>query len=405
MSMTIDLDGGYESNVVGEADAAGDPFQPIQSGYVTTASTTLRYRVGRRDRYLLGQGSGSVSQQQLARGLPSYRLVRGSGGLQATTDLGRRSRLNLTAESAYEPTFLFGAFDSLASNVSVGQDVPAAAVPTTDGFRPSLTAQRWLANRFGGDTYYNWTSRQRTTAGYDGSWMQPIAGPGLESRAHTATIEHSWRPRASTGIEIGYRSLANRQRLEAGTDQRLWIQTAEVRLRYERRLTPRKSLEFMAGGGIVKVDASEGSGLAGVDLLSPSVAGSVRLAVASAWGVSLSARRDVTVLYGLSPEPFTSDAALVTIDGTPSRRLTFNVTGGYSRGRARVGQAGEYDQSLVEAVVRYGFGTNAGLVVVYGYNDHAFRNVSLAPTSFPSQFTRNSVRIGLTFWLPLLGRF
>ncbi|WP_291984365.1 hypothetical protein [Luteitalea sp.] len=405
LSVTFDQDGGYEDNRITETTAEGDSLVPIQSGYVATGAATLSYRVGRPERSLVGVGSGSVSQQQVGGGLPSYRLIRGSGQLRGTTNIGRRSRLNMMAESSYEPAFLFGTFDTLGRNVSTGQTGSSTGLEAPASFRPSLTSQRWLASQVGGDTSYSWTPRQRTSIGYSVSWLRPLSGVGFESRARTTALEHAWRPTGNTAFELSYRNLSNPQRLDDGFEQRLGVQTAEGRLRYERRLSPRRSLAFMAGGGAARVDASGPLGQSDIQLTSPTVSASVRLGVVSSWGMSLTTRRDVTVLFGLSPEPFSSNAVLVSLDGTARRRLTFDITGGYSQGRTLVGARGAFDQTMIDAMLRYGFGTRVGVTVLYSYNNHEFQNVSVVPSSFPTNFGRNSVRVGLTFWLPLYGRF
>jgi hypothetical protein len=121
--------------------------------------------------------------------------------------------------------------------------------------------------------------------------------------------------------------------------------------------------------------------------------------------VSLSARRDITVLNGLSSAPFSSDAAMLTLDGTAWRRLSIGITGGYSQGRALGSQAGDYDQTLLNTQLQYGFSSRVGLTVGYAYNQNHLRDVTDAPSSFPARHGRHSVRIGLTMWLPLYGTF
>lgn len=404
LSMTFDLEGGYDANDLSQSNVPSGQFGPFQSGYVTSVGASLRYQRGRAERFFIGTGSGSVNHQQLARGQEFYRLTQGDLTLQAATTLGRRSGLTVAAGSSYVPTFVFGAFDSLGRNTEVASPLDEVPSPTADPTL-SLTAQRWLTGRASAGFYRNWTSRQRMSVDYAGLWFQPVSGPGFESRTDTVALLHSWNPRPTGGVELAYRYNRNVQSFEGAPAQPLDMHSAEGRVRLDRRLSPNRSLSFMVGAGVVGVGAraaAQGSAFGGV---LPTVSGSVQLRFLPTWGLLLSARRDITVLNGLSAEPFESNAAALTIDGTAWRRLTVGVTGGYSQGRARSAQGGDFDQTLLNAELQYGFSARLGLVVAYSYTQHSFRNVPVASPSFPTQFGRNSVRVGLTMWLPLYGTF
>ena len=404
LSLTFDLEGGYDANDLSQSDTPTGQFGPFQSGYVTTVATSLRYQRGRAERFFIGTGAGSVNHQQVARGQEFYRLTQSDLSLQAATTLGRRSGVTVGAGSSYQPTFVFGAFDSLGRNTGVQSPLDDVPSPTADPTL-SLTAQRWLAGRASAGIYRNWTSRQRMSVDYSGLWLQPVSGPGFESRTDTVALIHGWNPRPTSGFELAYRYNRNVQAFEDAPAQPLDMHSVEGRIRLDRRLSPNRSLSFMLGGGMVGVGARAATQGSAFGRVLPTVSGSVQLRFLPTWGVLLSARRDITVLNGLSSEPFESDAATLTIDGTAWRRLTMGVTGGTSRGRARSAQGGDFDQTLLNAQLGYGFSARLGLVVSYSYTQHSFRNVPVAPSSFPTQFGRNSVRVGLTMWLPLYGTF
>ena len=156
--------------------------------------------------------------------------------------------------------------------------------------------------------------------------------------------------------------------------------------------------------GVIKIGVDVPSDGAPLQFYSPTISGAVRVGLVSTWGVSLSARRDVSVLNGLSAEPFESDAAIVAVDGSVKRRLLMSVTGGYTQGRS-LARGGDYEQRMLDAQLRYAFGAHVGVVVLYSYSKHELRNVAIAPSGFPAEFGRNSVRVGLTMWLPLYGSF
>jgi hypothetical protein len=405
LGVTFDLEGGYDDNTMQDAEAPPSPtqpFAPFQSGYVTTGSAAMRFQKGRIERYVLALGSGSVSQQQIGSGLPTFRIVRGEGSFQAATGQGRRSGATMSVGSSYEPTYLFGAFGSLDRNPDSVSPVEETPIATEDQSL-ALTEQRWLASRASAGAHYNWTPRQKLSGQYDGLWVQPIAGPGFESRTNSATVQHAWDPGPEAGLDLVYRYDDNAQVFDDG-EQPLSLQTAEARVRYLHQLSPARSVSLLVGGGVVQLTAGAVGDTPSFEDVGPTASGAVRFDFARTWGLSFSARRDVTILNGLSAEPFASDSATLSIDGIVARRLLIAASGGYSRGRTLREVDGDFDVTLFNAQLRYGLGTHLGLVVRYSYDDQTLRNVNVS-TSFPSQFSRNSVRVGVTMWLPLYGTF
>ncbi len=231
--------------------------------------------------------------------------------------------------------------------------------------------------------------------------------PGLrESHRHRRThpcMESPSDQRLRAGLSLQPQSADTSRTPPA---QPMDMHAAEGRVRHDRRLSPNRSLSFMVGGGVVGVgDTRRSSGFR----LRARAAHGIRLApvaLSPTWAVLLSARRDITVLNGLSSEPFESNAATLTIDGTAWRRLTMGVTGGYSQGRARSAQGGDFDQTLSERSARLWLRRSAGAGRrLRLYANTRFAMSPVASSSFPTQFGRNSVRVGVTMWLPLYGTF
>ncbi len=415
ISLTIDLDGGYDENVLPDDTASGESgtggtgpraeeLVAFTSGYVSTAAATLTMKRGTADRYLLAAGSGAISQQQAAKGSPFYRLRRSEGSLQAATGLGRRAGVSLGVQASYEPTFAFGTFDSLERNSGFENPIETTVSPTAD-LTLTLTPQQWFARRVEGGLYRNATSRQRTRLDYSGFWFRPVSGPGFESRTDSASLTHRWNASPTRGLELIYRYDRNTQSFDGLAEPAVNFQTAEGRYQFQRRLTPRRTVGFMFGGGVVAVGGgAPGEGRSGQQLL-PLVSGSLRLNFVPDWGVALSARHDVSILNGLSADAFESDAVTLTVEGQAWGRVAMGVTGGYAVGRASLSNTGQFDQTVVNARVRYAFGPRVGLVVGYVYTDQVFRDVVSARSAFPARLGRNSVRVGLTMWLPLFGSF
>jgi len=403
-AVTVDLDGGYDSNSITDDPDAPTQFFAFQSGFVSSAAASARFQVGTETRYLLGIASSGINQQQVARNSRFYRQWRSAGSLQAATTLGRRAGLTANAGVSYDPTFVFSAFDAIDRNGGEENPLVEEGFPPADATL-SITPQRWLTNRVGASLFRNWTSRQRMTLQYDGLWLRPTEGEGVESNTNSASLTHLWSPSPTTGLELVYR--LDRWTLTQGGTSAAPINahTTEARLRHERRLSPNRSISFMMGGGAIAVEDPLQSDSGLLDQVSPTMSGMVQLNFQPTWAVSLGARRDITVLGGLSAEPFVSNAVTLGLEATPTRRLSGGVTAGFSRGGSQRSAIGGFDQAMVNAQLQYAFGASAGLTIGYGFNDYEFRNVDVAPSAFPSNFSRQSLRVGLTFWLPLYGTF
>lgn len=403
-AMTVDLDGGYDSNSLGDIEGTPTQFFAFQSGVVAAGAASARFQVGTTDRFLLGVVSGGINQQQVARGSRFYRQWRSQASLQAATNLGRRSGLTANVGISYDPTFVFGAFDAIDRNGGednpLVDDGPLPADPTL-----SLTPQRWLTNRVGAGVFRNWTSRQRMNLQYDGLWLRPSEGAGVESRTHSGALTHAWNPSPTIGLELVYRLDRWTLTQEDVPAPPISAHTAEARFRHERRLSPNRSMSFMVGGGAIALEDSVTPGQAFLGQVSPTVSGTVQLSFLPIWSVALGARRDVTVLGSLSSEPFESNSVTLSLDATPSARFSAGATAGYSSGGARRTPTGGFDQALVNARLQYALWASAGLTLGYSYNRYEFRDVAVVASAFPSRFSRQSVRLGLTFWLPLYGTF
>lgn len=401
-TFAFDLTGGYDAIDVPATGAEGQ-LAPVQSGYIGEADATLRYQKGRGDSYMLVVGNGTAAQQQIASDLPSFRLYRGGGSVEAGTRLGRRSGLTGAATVSYEPTYAFGAFDTLARGAALDNPIDTPPLATADQ-AVSVTRQRWISGQVGAGAFHNWSSRQRMSVRYESFRIRPIDGEGLELNRSSAALYHVWNARQNVRLDASYRFDDIPQRTET-TTRPVRTQMVEARARYERRVSPGRSIAFQAGGGAVEVRTTAFGADPGVRQMLPVVSGSITTDLTRDWRAGISGRRDITVLNGLSPAPFRSDEAMLSLEGTIGRRLALATTGAVSRGRGTVAGAGDFDLAMVNAQMRYALGARLGLVAHYAYNDHEFRNVSVTPTSFPLRFSRNSVRVGVTVWLPLYGTF
>ncbi|MBL8135084.1 MAG: hypothetical protein JNL48_00555 [Acidobacteria bacterium] len=403
IALSLDFDGGYDDVSVPAPSDATSVFVPLQSGYVASGAANLRFRQASGQRYFLGLASGSVTQQQVGRDLGSYTLKRAESSLEAGVPLGRRAGLLLSAGTSVEPTYLFGVFDDVTRNSPLLPDVPGVSPAPSNAPAVSITEQRWLSNRVSTALHRNLTSRQTFRLRYDGLWVRPLEGPGFRSQSHGAMAQHTWNVRENTALEFLYRFDTSPQVI-SDIEYPLTSQTVEVRTRVRRAFSASRSLSLMAGGGAVKVRADGVGAADAVDQFSPTASGSLAYTLTRRWTLSLDARRDVAVLTGLSAEPFRSTSATLSLSGVLARRFSISTFGGYSRGSSLRPGSSAFDVASVNMQLVYGFTAALGAMLRYTYEENSLAG-GPARSSLPTEFGRNTIRIGVTLWAPLYGRF
>jgi opacity protein-like surface antigen len=130
----------------------------------------------------------------------------------------------------------------------------------------------------------------------------------------------------------------------------------------------------------------------------------VRRELGQTWNASLAYHRGVQFVEGLTG-PLKADSIQAKLTGLISHRFDVSMSGGYSNGQIGLGSADPgYDTFLVAAGMRYAFARTLSFQIEYQYFTYDFAQQARLPTGVQSTVNRNSVRIGLSGWVPLLGR-
>ena len=341
--MTINLDGGYDDNSLSDAEIA-DTTRWRRFKAATSPPRRPRPSLSARPHRPVScwDGRRSVTQQQIAAGEDFYQLLRGGASLQAATGLGR----TVGPDGRWRPC--------LRADVSVRR-IRLARSATARRREPdrrhgaadrrsgrSLTAQRWLTNRAVAGVYRNLDLTATHDAPIRGLWMQPVAGAGVQSRTTPINLTHAWaafippagsnRPIVSIATPRPWRAPQSPAAGHAHLGGPATVTTAGCR--------PNRSISFMVGGGVV-----------GVGRRTPrrrrrsSSTSCRRLRIGRA-DVSFRTGRRPWARVMTSPcsmasrrEPFASDVATLTFDGTAWAPGDQSVTGGYSRAEAAASAA------------------------------------------------------------------
>lgn len=391
VTFTLDFGGGYDQNVEGTAVPI-QVFSPQQSGYLGTGAGTLRFRKGTTDRFFESAGRGYVSHASAG----ASRLIGGDVNIQTATTVGRRNGISAGGGFTYEPTVLFNAFGPVAGLIEDGV-VPGA------GPLQGITDQRWLSAQAVVGAYRNLSPRQRLDGQYSYSQREPTSGPGFESRAQLASARHTWNARPSAGLQTSYRYNDTRQTDEFGLAFPLRSHAMEGAVNLMRAMSPDRRMTVTFGGGAARTERASAAGSASFWL--PTVFGSARLDVARDWSVSGDLRRDVSMLEGLSPDTFATNAFSVRADGVTAQRFQIALSASYSKGASQSIDAGSYQTAVATAQLQYAISRCCAVFTSYSYYHHELENLLVVQPGIPDRYSLNSIRFGFNFWAPLYGRF
>ena len=394
ISTWFDLGGGYDQNSnVSVAGGATDV-----EGYAGTVLGAFRFWRGRTTRSI--EGTARVFRNEQGAGRTT--ATGGEVNLNGTLELGRRAGLAVTLRGANDSAILFGALGpAFAAPPAVDPEIEAPNVSPQQGD----VTDRWYT--FGGNasTYHNWNVRHRTTGQYTQVRRQPRNDQGLDSDQRLVNLRHDWMFRRTTGLLASYRFEQVTQTFpDSVLDEPVRTQSIEGGFRFDRRVSPIRTFSLAVQAGVTQVLGLQTAAGPVDGTIEPSGSVTASYTLLRQWLLVAGATRGITVLQGISPAPFTSDLASLSVTGVMARRVTLVVSASFSQGSAFGAGAGDFDAVGGTATIRYGF-RYGGLFAGYTRYEHQLRGVVTAPGSVTPRFDQNSMRAGVTLWLPLYGAF
>jgi opacity protein-like surface antigen len=130
----------------------------------------------------------------------------------------------------------------------------------------------------------------------------------------------------------------------------------------------------------------------------------VRRELGQTWNASISYNRGIQFVEGLTG-PLKADSFQTKLTGLLSHRFDVSAIAGYSRGQLGVGSTDPgYDTIQTGASLRYALARTLSFQAEYRYYTYDFAESARLPLGVAQSTNRNSVRIGLTGWLPFMGR-
>jgi opacity protein-like surface antigen len=400
LSLTASLLGGYDDNLAAAVGGSAAPAGQESGGYLGQSQVDLRYYRGRSGRSFTLDGSAyGTGYDDSAIGFVTGGFIDASG----TTRVRTRDTFHAGQRFSFDPFFSLGSLSVLDSVVEPGT-LPGSN--TTTG----LVASR------------SWSSQSVI----DYSWMPSARNDislnyGFNTRRYTRSDDapgDSDSHRASAGLT---RTLNRRVSLQTSYDythgryqdpdgeRPLSEHTISAGPQIEKVFSRTRRLQLTASLGAQYVQTLSSVALqrAKIDYWTPFGDASANLAVSRTWDVGVNYRRGTTVLPEVTTESFVTDALMFGTAGVIGRRLEVDLNAGFSTGTTATAAGGRAQNETLtwSSQLRWAFSRSVAATVSYDYYEYDFTNIGDLPDQFPPGASRNTVRVGVTFFLPLLGNY
>ena len=369
---------------------------PIESGTPATYSgfgdARLRYEAAEAGHSLelAGRAYGTSFTSPAVRPLWG-----GDAEMSARTRVGRRGQIEVSAQGSSDPFVTLGAFAPLPP----GAD--QAVTPDASPAHGLFTSRAWSAS--GGASFRSqWSRRGALTGGYRYDKRQYASRAGFDNTSQQGSLGLEHTLSRSLAVVATYRYSDLHTDVGTGGTLPLRQHTVETGLHYDAPLSRTAQLSLAADGGATYATLTDVTGTPRQDWLW-AAHGSAAVPVGRSWVLQADYRHALTVLAGVSPRPYATSTASLSVGGLVGPRADVVMSGSFVTGSAGLtGNSNErYDNYIATAQVRYAMAEWCGAVVTYSYYRHQFLGVTDLPVSIPLQLDRNTVQAGLTFWVPL----
>jgi hypothetical protein len=385
-SLTIDwgLLGGYDDNLLADPSGGMNPAAVVGGNY-GSANGTLSYSARSEHRSFSATGTSSGRYYRDASELSAFD---GGAGVTFVSDLGQRTKIDLGQSFAYQPyygiNFLGALVPSEAAIVDVGGSPNQAALSSQSSY--ALDGRAGLARTLGarsslrGD--YSYRSMQFGSGDETFSWR-------LASVTFLRSLSRNAALRLGYGYGVGKNTVATaappvvNHNLDFGID-------------YNRQLSFSRRTRFNFSSG--------STGVVNGNTTTYRLIGTAGLTqeIGRTWLANASYNRGVQYLPGFG-EAFFADTAQLRFAGLLGRRVEASASAGYSSGQLGItSAASSYSSSTAGADLRVAMSRRLSFFAQYAYYRYGFGTGVEVPFGLPPQLDRQSVRVGISGWLPLV---
>jgi hypothetical protein len=393
LMLSVDTFGGYAEDLSQTGTTTFGAFAPRQPAYNAYAGSTLSYRrTLHANRFEMGGGVYMNSYRNVGRP-PGYG---GEAHVGFGTRIGERHDLYLAGVAQSDPFYQLSTFGPL-QGVAPPSILPEAGSP--EGF--SMRSTQYATSS--ASVYSRWSRRDSTNAaiqyGYR-DFNDDLGDQGTSSAAFSYT--HIVTRRAAL---VGSYVYSDSEFLASGQTSPRTTHNVNLGYTYEHRLSPTRSLSIGFGAGAIQVGTTNGATQSQFQYVTPSAYANMRLGWGRSWSIRVDYRRDVSVLEGLTPQPFNSGATIGHVGGLIHPRMELVVSGGYSNGRGSFAPEGHYVSYVGGSQLRWSLTRRWSAVVGHNYYAYRLHDVMEVPQGLQTRMNRHTLRIGMALAVPLYGTY
>ncbi len=379
---------GYDTNVLA-AQPGSNPRGPQIGGGFTSLSAEAHYGLKSRYAEFTAQGGSDIRYFNSIHEIAPLQHWLGAG---VSISMGRSTSASVNEAFSYTPSYLYGLFANVQPP-ALGDTVPPASnYNVTD--RRSYTSNTLVRidRTVGRRGTWDLTGDYRTTA-----YMSSSANiPGLES--YRAGTHYRFPVSRDAKLRLGYDYRRANYALGASPVQH----DIGLGVDYDRALSRsrRTRLGFNFGSSVIEGPPPGKPNDPPVRQVR--AIGNVLLThqIGRTWTARAAYRRSNQFVEDVSAPVFTNGVTL-TADGFLNRRTDVLAGAAYTVGDAFGRTRSTFDTRTANVSVRVALTRTIAANVEYLYYYYDFPpGTGLAP-GLPNRVNRNSVRVGMTFWVPV----
>ena len=393
--LNVSLFGAYDDNVLGNvSQSALDPrFQ--QNGRYGGGTASLDYT--RRTRRVTFDFTGGTSY----RYYPSLRQLNSATSFASagfSAKLSPRTDLRATESVSYLPFYSFGAVPGLTT-ASPGDVAPINPdYPLLQQTAISLSSSASLDHRL--------TPRASFAADYMIQYTDYRPGNQLFGNWAVGGAL-SWKMTRHAAARFGYhydRGTTGLPGAGQGTNEG---HTVNLGIDFSHPLSPLRTMTYGFSVGTSRYTYLTSAGTTPSASLSTShllvtATGYLNRQISRSWTAGLSYNRGVQYVQGFS-SPFFSDSVSANLSGFAGPRSRLNFTAAYSSGQVGIATSGQgYSTYSGVAGYQVAMGRFMALFADYNYYHYVFDPTVALPAGMNRGLNRQSVRVGVNLWVPLL---
>lgn len=397
LTLTGGVTAGYDDNVAaaeGSGLGSGVP-SAATSGYAGQANAALDFFYGKASRSIRVVGSSYLQAypEFLDAAVPGFAL-----DVAGVTDLGRRMSLTVGQRVSYDPLFSF-------------RRLPGADLPTDPGIAPlaqdiGLYERRSLTTFSTTSLNRRWSRRNDSTVFYGYSTQRHDDDLG-NSREHTARVDFRRTLSTRMSVQTAYTYVNTEFTDFSGVTRPVLQHSVEGGPELVFRLSARRSLSLSGRGGARHVETVRRASDERYRYWAPFGSAAMAFALSDTTSLSAGYRRSLSFLEGLTSQSYYTDSVAVSFASLLTSRIDLRLGGNVSSGRtsSTSGSLSSFRVYSASTEVRTALSRFAALIAAYNYYFHRYSDPSELPPGFPAEYDRNSVRVGVTFWVPLRGTY